>query len=78
MGWIDALPPVRADDTVDWGVAIYMASYIVITNWTLLQALWKGPRRAECTGGLCRPCLAHTFVQPPAIISGGTLLLRCY
>ena len=37
MGWTSSLPAVRDDGSVDWGVAFYMTSFVIIANWTLLQ-----------------------------------------
>ena len=38
MGWVDAVLPVKVSDgNINWKVAIYMISYVVVANWTLLQ-----------------------------------------
>ena len=37
MGWTSSLPAVRDDGSVDWGVAFYMSSFVIIANSTLLQ-----------------------------------------
>jgi hypothetical protein len=38
MGWVDAVLPVKLPDgNINWKVAIYMISYVVVANWTLLQ-----------------------------------------
>jgi hypothetical protein len=37
MGWIDSLPPKFADNSINWPVTLYMVSYVIVANWTLLQ-----------------------------------------
>ena len=38
MGWIDqTLPMMDADGTVDWRVTAFVVTYVIVTNWTLLQ-----------------------------------------
>ena len=41
----------RARRAIDWGVALFMMSYILVTNWTLLQA-----RMGDCGGGFIHGC----------------------
>ncbi len=38
MGWVDQdLPMKFPDGGINWKVAAYLVSYIIIANWTLLQ-----------------------------------------
>ena len=38
LGWIDQVLPIKfGDGYVNWKVAMYVMSYIIVTNWTLLQ-----------------------------------------
>jgi len=38
MGWADQnLPMKTSDGGINWKVAVYLVSYIIVANWTLLQ-----------------------------------------
>ncbi len=37
MGWLDSLPWAGADGAVNYPNVAFLASYVVIANWTLLQ-----------------------------------------
>ncbi len=38
MGWLDQdLPMKSSDGNINWTVAVYLVSYIIVANWTLLQ-----------------------------------------
>ena len=38
MGWADQNLPMRSPDGgINWKVAVYLVSYIIVANWTLLQ-----------------------------------------
>ena len=37
MGWVEDLPPLRPDGTLDYPVVAFICSFIAVVNWTLLQ-----------------------------------------
>ena len=57
MGWADEnLPAVEPDGTINWGVFLFLASYILVVNWTLLQV-------RHAARWLCMECLLEPLLR---------------
>ena len=40
--WIEGVPMLRDDDSVDWATGVFVMSFVIIVNWTLLQVSVAG------------------------------------
>ncbi len=49
MGWTEGLPAISPDGNINWGAFVFLTSYIVIVNWTLLQVSHPPPFPTQAT-----------------------------
>jgi hypothetical protein len=50
--WIDSYPVINEDGSLNTAIAIFLFSFILIVNWTLLQVSWPASVHAVCPPAL--------------------------